>query len=236
MTIKLTATNLDMRFDERILFHIPTLSIGPNDAIYLTGANGVGKTTLLKILAGILSPSSGRLSADARGLFGRFFSRSGYSDVIYLHQAPYLFDGSVFQNVAYGLKYKHRCKESIRTKVIQALRLVALETLADEHISVLSGGERQRVAMARAWVLKPSILLMDEPSASLDQESVDRLVVMAQDLLDSGSSIVVTSHQRNPLTDLCKKQWSINKLTLTESPILQVVTSSKSKLPHTKVL
>ncbi|MCV5737013.1 energy-coupling factor ABC transporter ATP-binding protein, partial [Escherichia coli] len=87
------------------------------------------------------------------------------------------------------------------------LRMVGLETLADEHISVLSGGEKQRVAMARAWILKPSILLMDEPSASLDQESIERLVVMAKDLLDRGSSIVVTSHQANALTDLCKKQW-----------------------------
>ncbi|MDE1076929.1 energy-coupling factor ABC transporter ATP-binding protein, partial [Escherichia coli] len=87
-----------------------------------------------------------------------------------------------------------------RSTVINALRMVGLETLADEHISVVSGGEKQRVAMARAWILNPSILLMDEPSASLDQESIDRLVIMAKDLLARGSSLVITSHQANALT------------------------------------
>ena len=77
--------------------------------------------------------------------------------------------------------------------------------------------------MARAWILKPSILLMDEPSASLDQESIDRLVIMAKDLLDRGSSLVITSHQTNALTTLCKKQWWIKDRTLVESPLLHVV-------------
>ncbi|MCV6020766.1 ATP-binding cassette domain-containing protein, partial [Escherichia coli] len=100
---------------------------------------------------------------------------------------PYLFDGTVYENVVYGLKYQQDTPKDKRAQVIHALRMVGLETLADEHISVLSGGEKQRVAMARAWILKPSILLMDEPSASLDQESIERLVVMAKDLLDRGS-------------------------------------------------
>lgn len=63
MTIKITAEQLSMRFKERVLFHIPELAIGPNDAIYLKGDNGVGKTTLLKILAGLLKPSTGDVVA-----------------------------------------------------------------------------------------------------------------------------------------------------------------------------
>lgn len=107
--------------------------------------------------------------------------------------------------------------------------MVGLETLADEHISVLSGGEKQRVAMARAWILKPSILLMDEPSASLDQESIDRLVIMAKDLLARGSSIVITSHQENALTDLCRRQWWIKDTTLIESPLLHVIKDTRQE-------
>ncbi|QSA19664.1 ABC transporter ATP-binding protein, partial [Vibrio furnissii] len=84
-------------------------------------------------------------------------------------------------------------------------------------------------AMARAWILKPSILLMDEPSASLDQESIDRLVIMAKDLLDRGSCLVITSHQTNALTTLCKKQWWIKDLTLVESPLLHVVKEEQEK-------
>lgn len=223
MTIQLHAKQISMRFKDRVLFHIPSLTIGPNEAVYLKGANGVGKTTLLKILAGLMKPSSGDILPSTNGLFGRLTGNLGRKDVIYLHQSPYLFDGSVYNNVAYGLKYKIRDGHQKRSQVIHALRLVGLETLANEHISVLSGGEKQRVAMARAWVLKPSILLMDEPSASLDTESTIKLMEMAQSLLAHGSSIVVTSHQANELTKLCHKQWWIKECTLVESPLLQVI-------------
>ncbi|MDA0147585.1 energy-coupling factor ABC transporter ATP-binding protein [Vibrio sp. LaRot3] len=229
MTIKIAAQQLSMRFNDRVLFHIPELTIGPNDAIYLKGANGVGKTTLLKILSGLLKPTTGKVIAPNDNFAQRFFARSGRRDVVYLHQSPYLFDGTVYQNVAYGIRYQKHTQQDKRAKVINALRLVGLETLADEHISVLSGGEKQRVAMARAWILTPSILLMDEPSASLDQESIERLVVLAQDLISRGSSIVVTSHQNNALTDLCRKQWWIKDSTLVESPLLQIITEAKQE-------
>ncbi len=223
MTIKITARDLSMRFKERVLFHIPQLQIGPNDAIYLKGDNGVGKTTLLKILAGLMKPTSGKVSALGHSWLQRFWPTFGRKDVVYLHQSPYLFDGSVYDNVIYAIKYERLSAQDKRAQVIHALRMVGLETLADEHISVLSGGERQRVAMARAWIVKPSILLMDEPSASVDQESIERLVILAKDLLGRGSSIVVTSHQTNALTDLCKKQWWIKENTLVESPLLYVI-------------
>ncbi|KHT38091.1 ABC transporter ATP-binding protein [Vibrio sinaloensis] len=229
MTIKINAQQLSMRYKERVLFHIPHLSIGPNDAIYLKGDNGVGKTTLLKILSGLIKPTTGSVNAPNDHWIHRLFSRTGRKDVIYLHQSPYLFDGTVYQNVAYGIRFHKESQKDKRAQVITALRMVGLETLADEHISVLSGGEKQRVAMARAWILKPSILLMDEPSASLDQESIERLVVMAKDLLQRGSSIVVTSHQKNALTDLCRKQWWIKDTTLIESPLLQVITDAKQE-------
>ncbi len=229
MSIKITTQQISMRYKERVLFHIPELSIGPNDAIYLKGDNGVGKTTLLKILSGLIQPSSGRIQSPTQSWQQILFSRLKFKDIIYLHQTPYLFDGSVYQNVAYGIRFNKESQKDKRAQIINALRMVGLETLADEHISVLSGGERQRVAMARAWILKPSILLMDEPSASLDKESIERLVIMAEDLLQRGASLVITSHQTNALTDLCKKQWWIKDSTLTESPLLQVIQKNRAQ-------
>ncbi|MCX2757632.1 energy-coupling factor ABC transporter ATP-binding protein [Vibrio cyclitrophicus] len=229
MSIKITTQQISMRYKERVLFHIPELSIGPNDAIYLKGDNGVGKTTLLKILSGLIKPSSGRIQSPIQSWQQILFPRLKFKDIIYLHQTPYLFDGSVYQNVAYGIRFNKESQKDKRAQIINALRMVGLETLADEHISVLSGGERQRVAMARAWILKPSILLMDEPSASLDKESIERLVIMAEDLLQRGASLVITSHQTNALTDLCKKQWWIKDNTLTESPLLQVIKKNKAQ-------
>ncbi|MEZ9106922.1 energy-coupling factor ABC transporter ATP-binding protein [Vibrio cyclitrophicus] len=229
MSIKITTQQISMRYKERVLFHIPELSIGPNDAIYLKGDNGVGKTTLLKILSGLIQPSSGRIQSPTQSWQQILFPRLKFKDIIYLHQTPYLFDGSVYQNVAYGIRFNKESQKDKRAQIINALRMVGLETLADEHISVLSGGERQRVAMARAWILKPSILLMDEPSASLDKESIERLVIMAEDLLQRGASLVITSHQTNALTDLCKKQWWIKNNTLTESPLLQIIQKNRAQ-------
>jgi tungstate transport system ATP-binding protein len=233
MTIKIATRQLSMRFKERVLFHIPELSIGPNDVIYLKGDNGVGKTTLLKILSGLLKPSSGIFDLPKTHWSARW-SNFGRKDVIYLHQSPYLFDGSVYQNVAYGIRFQKQSQIEKRVQVVTALRMVGLETLADEHISVLSGGEKQRVAMARAWILKPSILLMDEPSASLDQESIQRLVIMAKDLIERGSSLVITSHQANALTQLCRKQWWIKDSTLIESPLLQIIPDLEQENTYVK--
>ncbi|MFA0727618.1 ATP-binding cassette domain-containing protein, partial [Vibrio sp. 10N.222.48.A4] len=139
MSIKITTQQISMRYKERVLFHIPELSIGPNDAIYLKGDNGVGKTTLLKILSGLIKPSSGRIQSPTQSWQHSLFPRLKFKDIIYLHQTPYLFDGSVYQNVAYGIRFNKESQKDKRAQIINALRMVGLETLADEHISVLSG-------------------------------------------------------------------------------------------------
>lgn len=217
------AHDLSVRFKERLLFHIPQLSIGPREAIYLSGDNGVGKTTLLKVLSGLQQPTTGRISLHQPTWLTRLFCGGSQGDVIYMHQTPYMFDGTVLDNVSYGLKFTTRNRQQRRTEAINALRMVGLETLADEHVSILSGGERQRVAMARAWVLKPGLLLMDESSASLDAESIARQVVLARDLLERGSGLVITSHQQNALTALCRRQWTISDTQLKERADLQLV-------------
>ncbi len=225
MTIRITADNLSMRFNDRVLFHIPYLTLGPKESVYLRGANGVGKTTLLRILSGLQKPTTGQLNLNQPHWSARLLGYSGNRQIVYLHQNPFLFDGSVYANVIYGMKYSHYNKLEKRKIVINALRLVGLETFIDEHISILSGGEKQRVAMARAWVLKPSILLMDEPSASIDEKSIKLLVVMVKDLLERGASIVVTSHQTNELTEICHRTWTISDAKLIESTPLKVIVS-----------
>lgn len=230
--ISIQAHDLSMRFKDRLLFHIPQLSLGPQEAVYLTGDNGVGKTTLLKILSGLQRPTTGRINLQNKSWLSRLFRGESKGGVIYMHQTPYMFDVSVFENVCYGLKFAIKDRRTRRSEAINALRMVGLETLADEHISVLSGGERQRVAMARAWVLKPSVLLMDESSASLDSESIERQVHLTEDLLERGSSVVITSHQQNALTALCRRQWTITNTKLVERADLQLVHEDKNNYAY----
>ncbi|RWX57356.1 ABC transporter ATP-binding protein [Photobacterium chitinilyticum] len=230
--ISIQAHDLSIRFKDRLLFHIPQLSVGPQEAIYLSGDNGVGKTTLLKILSGLQKPTTGKVNLQQTSLLTRLFKGRTQGGVIYMHQTPYMFDGTVFDNVCYGLKFTISNRQIRRTEAINALRMVGLETLADEHISVLSGGERQRVAMARAWVLKPGVLLMDESSASLDQESIERQVVLAEDLIERGTSLVITSHQKNALTALCRRQWTITNTKLIERADLQLVDEDNNEYAY----
>ncbi|PSW13265.1 ABC transporter ATP-binding protein [Photobacterium rosenbergii] len=230
--LSIEATDLSVRFKDRLLFHIPNLVLGPRDAVYLSGDNGVGKTTLLKVLSGLQRPSTGSININKPSILRRLFCAQSNNGVVYMHQTPYMFDGTVLDNVCYGLKFIVRDRRNRRTEAINALRMVGLETLADEHISVLSGGERQRVAMARAWVTKPAVLLMDESSASLDQESTDRLVVLCKDLLSRGTSLVITSHQKNALTELCRRQWTISDSQLIERADLQLVDEDNNKYAY----
>ncbi|WEM40864.1 energy-coupling factor ABC transporter ATP-binding protein [Photobacterium sp. DA100] len=230
--LSIEATNLSVRFKDRLLFHIPNLVLGPRDAVYLSGDNGVGKTTLLKVLSGLQRPTTGAININKPSLLRRLFCAQSNNGVVYMHQTPYMFDGTVLDNVCYGLKFTIRERRERRIEAINALRMVGLETLADEHISVLSGGERQRVAMARAWVTKPAVLLMDESSASLDQESTDRLVVLCKDLLSRGTSLVITSHQKNALTELCRRQWTISDSQLIERAELQLVNEDNNKYAY----
>ena len=150
----LTAHQLMMRFGERDLFQIEQLSIAVSDAIWLRGANGVGKTTLLKILAGLLTPTRGHtnLPSGWRGKLGQWLKRDpGPGRVTYLHQTP-----TCLIAVCTTTWPGPRPSRRRRGTVFEALRRVELESLAREHISILSGGERQRLAMARAWALQPA--------------------------------------------------------------------------------
>lgn len=230
--VSIQAYDLSMRFNNRLLFHIPQLNLAPREAIYLTGDNGVGKTTLLKILSGLQKPTTGRVNRQKPSWRSRLFKGNSKGGIIYMHQTPYLFDGSVFDNVSYGLKFTIKDRRTRRSEAIRALRMVGLETLADEHISVLSGGERQHIAMARAWVLKPRVLLLDESSASLDSESIERQVHLAEDLLERGSSLVITSHQPNALTALCHRQWTMINTTLIEQADLQLVNEDNNNYAY----
>ena len=127
----------------------------------LLGPNGCGKTTLLKLAGNLLTPTSGTVTVPARAVL--------------VHQHPYLLSGTVFSNVSYGLRMKKYPKHEIFRQVSAELDRWGLSLLKDRPSAKLSGGERQRTAIARAMVLKPDILLLDEPTASVDPENISQM-------------------------------------------------------------
>ncbi|WP_298441134.1 energy-coupling factor ABC transporter ATP-binding protein [uncultured Ferrimonas sp.] len=199
----LSSHNLAMTFERTTLFANVNLQLQPHQSVWLQGANGSGKTTLLKLLAKLTRPHQGQVryhnGADRRGA------------VIYLHQQPYLFAGSVRANLEFGLRSLKLSRSERQQACQQALQLAQLEHLAERCAQVLSGGERQRLALARAWVMQPQLLLLDEPTANLDPQSLQLITAMVVQLQQQGCAIVVTSHQQTPLTELCQSRWQIDQ-------------------------
>jgi iron(III) transport system ATP-binding protein len=161
---------LTKKFAETAAVEALDLEIADGEFISLLGPSGCGKTTTLRLVAGFLQPDDGEITVGGNVLS----SRSGVvpperrnMSMIFQSYAiwPHM---TVFQNVAYGLKFKKVSRHEVDQRVAKFLRLVHLENLKDRYPAELSGGQQQRVALARAMVVEPQILLLDEPLSNLD--------------------------------------------------------------------
>jgi tungstate transport system ATP-binding protein len=162
--------HLQHYYGEKKVLNIDGLKIARGSITGLTGPNGSGKSTLLKIMAFALKPSRGEVFFNGRKEF--VLSPRVRSRITLLTQKPYLLKRSVFDNIAYGLKIRKEV-DNLKNRVEEALESVGLShgKFAHRQWHELSGGEAQRVAMAARLILKPEVLLLDEPVASVDTNS-----------------------------------------------------------------
>ena len=199
--MRLELTKVRQSFGEQDLFVIDQLQLISGSAVHLHGPNGAGKSTLMKIMAGLQKPTAGQVKriadADESDL---------QQAVIYLHQNPYLFDTNVRKNVEYGLRLQGRKDPK---KVDRVLQWAGLDHLQQRQAHLLSGGERQRLALARALVLDPALILRDEPTSNLDAGSLERIEQMLKDLHQRGTGFLLSCHQDNALTKLCNQHWRL---------------------------
>lgn len=162
------------------------LAAGPVSVIL--GFNGAGKTTLLRLLHGLLPPSAGTIRwGNTRG------GKSAIRQQAMVFQRPALLRRSVAANVAYPLKVAGVGRAEMTERVEAALELARLQGRAGQPAGSLSGGEQQRLALARALVTEPELVFLDEPTASLDPASVDRVERMLNDARERGVTIVLVS-------------------------------------------
>ena len=132
----------------------------------LLGASGCGKTTTLRMIAGFEKPDSGRIELDGRDVAGDPPHKRPVNTVFQTYALfPFM---RVWDNVAFGLRYHKTSREETQRRVGEALELVAMADFAKRRPGQLSGGQQQRVALARALVLRPRVLLLDEPLGALD--------------------------------------------------------------------
>ncbi|MEK6695692.1 MAG: ABC transporter ATP-binding protein [Candidatus Deferrimicrobiota bacterium] len=182
-------------YGSNVALDIEELTIAEGRLYTLTGANGAGKSTLLSILAFLAPPTSGEIFYAGKRVDWDHGSVEEYRrKVTLLHQSPYLFGGSVHDNVAFGLKVRGIPGEEQRQRIDKALDVVGLRGFRDRKARDLSGGEAQRVAMARALALKPEVLLLDEPLANIDRETTGLLETVIASLPAQGTTVVMTTH------------------------------------------
>jgi len=167
---RVTLDGLTKRFADTAAVHDLHLEIGDGEFVSLLGPSGCGKTTTLRLIAGFLQPEEGEIRVDQQVVSSRSVlvppERRNMSMIFQSYAIwPHM---TVFQNVAYGLKFRKLAGNDTGTRVERLLRLVRLDGLKDRYPAELSGGQQQRVALARALVVQPQILLLDEPLSNLD--------------------------------------------------------------------
>jgi tungstate transport system ATP-binding protein len=174
-----------------------------DELLGIIGDSGVGKTTLLKILAGLENPTSGFIKYNDMEIIDSN-SHLLRKNVTMIFQTPKFLRGDVYTNVAYGLKLRKTHEPTIKQKVDEALEAVRLSGFDARNAKNLSGGEQQRLALARALVLNPDVLLLDEPTSNLDPGNAS----IINDILSEESSrrvIVIATHDLSQITRLADR-------------------------------
>lgn len=168
------------------------LRIEAGERVALVGANGSGKSTLLRCLHGLLAPSTGRIE------------RAAVRQAM-LFQRPHMLHASCLSHVALGPWLAGQPWRQARQQAAAALERVGLQALASRSARRLSGGQQQRLALARAWALQPQVLLLDEPTASLDPAAKKEVEALLADFAATGMTLVFASHNLGQVKRLASR-------------------------------
>jgi tungstate transport system ATP-binding protein len=200
-----------------IALDIPGLDIQSGAVCAFTGPNGCGKTTLLSILALLLKPVSGSVRLQGIESAGSHDCRLRRK-VTLVHQKPVLFSSTVRSNIEYGLKAVGLPAKQIQNRVDRILEKANLGGIAEKQARRLSGGEAQRVVLARGLVLETSIVLLDEPTNSLDDASRPLFYNLLREANARGTTIIIATHDAGILAALNPRNLRMEKGKIVAAP------------------
>jgi tungstate transport system ATP-binding protein len=194
--------DVSMRYGDVQALDRVSLKVNRGEVLTLLGPNGSGKTTFLRVTAGLERPSKGRVLFDGTTV-DESNMVSVRRSVTMVFQQSVVLKRAVYDNVAYGLKLRGINSEEVKRRVEGALKLVRLGHLSDRSARALSGGEQQRLSLARAIALDCEVVLLDEPTANLDPESL----IIVKDVIrrlnrEKGTTIIIATHNLEQAEDL----------------------------------
>ena len=208
--------NIEQYYDGRKVLNIDTLTLDENQIVGFFGPNGSGKSTLFSLLSFIDKQSHGEI--EFNGISNKKLDQEMRQSVVIVPQNPYLLKRTVYENIAYGLKLRKQ-RDNLKEKVMEALTLVGLDSsFINRKWSQLSGGEAQRVALAARLILKPKVLILDEPTSGVDTNSaqlIKEAILIAKQKYNT--TIFISSHDHNWLNHICDRRIALFQGNLVES-------------------
>ncbi len=223
-------SDLSYRYDNDFKLEISDLAIKRNQITTLIGSNGSGKSTLLNLLAFLQTPDQGELTFFDQKLNQKSNNQSDQKTVLSLRrnvalvsQNPYLLKGTVEENIALGLNFRGQPKTVQKSQIDQVLKQVGVSDFHHRNVKELSGGEAQKVSLARALILQPKVLLLDEPFAHLDQKSVESLENLLRSLMSTQNmTVVLSTHDQLQGMALSEEVISLMNGRIVNAPLLNL--------------
>ncbi|ADM27707.1 ABC transporter related [Ignisphaera aggregans DSM 17230] len=171
-----------------------TIAFNPREIVILRGANGAGKTTLMKIASLLYRPSKGVVLVDGVNVWKTNAVDMYRRRIVYIHDRPIMFSGTVYDNLAYGLIIRGYSDSYIEKAVNDIAELLGIKSLLQEKAKNLSMGQKQLIAIGRALVLEPEMMFIDEPFTNLDREKRNRVIEILNSYKLKGRGIVIATH------------------------------------------
>jgi len=204
--IVLSTTNLSVVKGQKRIIHVPHFSLAEGEFVAITGPNGAGKSTLLQALALLEPGAAGEISFWGRPVNSADEILGARRRMAVVFQEPLLLRGSVRYNVVVGLKLRGTARSAAAERVEYWLAKLKISHLANRDVRTLSGGEAQRVNLARAMVLEPDVLFMDEPFTYLDMPTKAALVSELKEILgETGTAALMVSHDLSDIPYLASR-------------------------------
>ncbi len=197
--MRLDLRNIKKLYGEKVVLDIPSLEIQEGKITGITGPNGSGKSTLINIISGMDKEFEGNILYNGRAL-----DKEVQKNMTHVFQKPYLFRRRVYENIAYPLRLRNYDKKEEEALVKQVIKNLEIDELIDKKGHLLSGGETQKVALARALVFNPKLLLLDEPTSNIDPESIK---IMEREIMrfnkENQGTVLIITHNLEQAERIC---------------------------------